>query len=79
MSLGQRIRTRRQTLKLTQQELAEAPGLTPQHTSAREQDKRASSLSSLARLAVELGVTVDYLMAGTRGKESSDSSGAGTP
>jgi len=67
MSLGQRIRTRRQALKVTQQQLAEAIHLTPQHISAIEQDKRAPSLPSLARLAVELGVTVDYLVTGKEG------------
>lgn len=67
MSLGQRIRERRQTLKLTQQQLAEALGLTPQHISAIEQEKRSPSLTSLAELAEELGVTVDYLVTGKEG------------
>jgi len=67
MSLGQRIRMRRQALKLTQQQVAEALELTPQHISAIEQDKRAPSLPSLAKLAEELGVTVDYLVTGKEG------------
>jgi len=67
MSLGKRIRKRRQTLKVTQQELAQATGVTPQHISAIEQGKRAPSLASLARLAEELGVTIDYLVAGKEG------------
>lgn len=67
MNLGQRIRERRQTLKITQQELAEALGVTPQHISAVEQGKRAPSLPSLAKLAEELGVTVDYLVTGKEG------------
>ena len=67
MSLGQRIRKRRQILKLTQKQLAEALGLTSQHISAIEQDKRAPSLTSLAKLAEELGVTVDYLVTGKEG------------
>ena len=67
MTLGQRIRMRRETLKLTQQELAEALGLTPQHISAIEQEKRAPSLPTLAKLATELGVTVDYLVVGKEG------------
>jgi transcriptional regulator with XRE-family HTH domain len=64
MSIGKRIRKRRQILKMTQQELAEAIGVTPQHISAIEQDKRDPSLSSLGKLAEELGVTIDYLVAG---------------
>ena len=67
MTLGQRIRARRQALNLTQQELANALRLTPQHISALEQDKRTSSLPSLVRLAEELGVTVDYLLTGKEG------------
>ena len=60
MSIGKRIRKRRQELELTQENLARALGLTPQHISGIEQDKRGPSLSSLANLAEELGVTVDY-------------------
>ena len=67
MTVGQRMRTRRQTLKLTQQELAKGTGLSPQHISAIEQDKRAPSLPSLAKLAEELGVTIDYLVTGKEG------------
>ena len=67
MSLGQRLRKRRNDLKLTQQELAEALGLTPQHISAIEQDKRAPSLPFLAKLAQESGVTIDYLVVGKEG------------
>ena len=64
MSLGQRIRNRRRELKLTQQQLAEALHLTSQHISVIEQDKRAPSLASLAKIAEELGVSVDYLITG---------------
>ena len=67
MNLGRRIKERRQALELTQQQLAEVIGLTPQHISAIEQDKRAPSLSSLAKIAEELGVTVDFLMTGREG------------
>ena len=67
MSTGRRIRKRRQELELTQQELAQALGLTSQHISAIEQDKRTPSLSSLSKLAQELGVTVDFLVKGEQG------------
>lgn len=70
MSVGERIRTRRKALKLTQQELASAIGLTPQHISAIEQDKRAPSLQVLAKMAEELGVTVDFIVAGNGGNIS---------
>lgn len=64
MSLGQRIRNRRQTMKLTQKQLAEAISLSPQHISAIEENKRAPSLVSLVKIAEELGVTADYLLTG---------------
>jgi transcriptional regulator with XRE-family HTH domain len=64
MTLGERIRKRRQLMKLTQQELGKALGLTSQHISAIEQDKRTPSLASLAKIAEELGVSVDYLLTG---------------
>jgi transcriptional regulator with XRE-family HTH domain len=62
MSIGERIKKRRQILGITQQELAEAIGVTPQHISAIEQGKRDPSLFSLTQLARELGVTIDYLV-----------------
>ena len=64
VSLGYRVKKRRQALKMTQQELAQVLGMTPQHISAIEQEKAAPSLSLLPRLAEELGVTTDYLLAG---------------
>ena len=67
MSLGKRIIKRRQALKITQQELAQALGVTPQHISFIEQDKGAPSLSLLPKLAEELGVSVDYLVSGKEG------------
>jgi transcriptional regulator with XRE-family HTH domain len=67
MSLGERIRSRRQALKMTQQELAQALGLTAQHVSAIEQNKRTPSLSFLAKAAEELGVSIDYLVSGKEG------------
>ena len=67
MILGNRIRQRRQTLKITQQELAQALGLTPQHISAIEQGIRLPSLTLLPKLAEELGVTTDYLVSNKGG------------
>jgi transcriptional regulator with XRE-family HTH domain len=64
MSLGQRIRQKREALKLTQEELAKNLGLTSQYISVIEQDKRSPSLPALVKLAEELGVTIDYLVLG---------------
>lgn len=67
MTIGERIRKRRQALKITQQELAKALGVTPQHISGIEQEKRSPSLPFLSKLAEELGVTTDYLLSGKEG------------
>ena len=64
MSLGERIRKRRQSLKVTQKELAHSVGITPQFISIIEQNKGVPSLASLGKLAKELGTTVDYLISG---------------
>ena len=67
MSLGQRIKQRREALKLTQEQLAKASGLTSQYVSIIEQDKRSPALSALTKLANELGVSIDYLATGKEG------------
>jgi len=67
VTLGERLRKRRKTLKISQQELAEALGVTAQHISALEQGKRTPSLPFLAKLAEELGVSIDYLLGGEGG------------
>lgn len=64
MTIGERIRERRSERRLTQDYLAKALGVTPQHISAIENDKRAPSLDFLLKLARELQVTTDYLLAG---------------
>lgn len=67
VSLGQRLKQRREALKITQRQLAENLEVTPQHISAIEQDKRIPSLAFLTKLAEELGITIDYLVAGKEG------------
>ena len=67
MDVGRRVLERRRTLKVTQNDLAQALGVTPQHISLIEQGKVAPSLGLLAGLATELGVSVDYLLCGREG------------
>jgi transcriptional regulator with XRE-family HTH domain len=64
MGLGSRIKARREELGLTQLQLAQSLGVTPQHISVIEKDKRSPSLESLAKLALELGITTDFLITG---------------
>jgi transcriptional regulator with XRE-family HTH domain len=65
--LGNRVRERRRTLQITQERLATALGVTPQHISLIEQDKGSPSLTILPNLAAELGVSVDFLLTGKEG------------
>jgi len=67
VSLGDRVLKRRQALKITQQDLARALGVTPQHISLVEQNKVTPSLALLGGLATELGASVDYLVSGKEG------------
>jgi transcriptional regulator with XRE-family HTH domain len=64
INFGDRIRERRKILQITQEDLAKALGVTPQHISFIEQGKGSPSLTLLPRLAEELGVSVDYLLSG---------------
>jgi transcriptional regulator with XRE-family HTH domain len=67
VSLGQRIRQRRAILKITQQELAQALGMTPQNISLIEKDKSTPSLAVVSKLAEQLGSSIDYLVYGKEG------------
>jgi transcriptional regulator with XRE-family HTH domain len=67
MNLGERVRKSRQALGITQQELARAIGLTAQHISAIEQNKRVPSLNIIAQIGEQLGVSIDFLVSGNRG------------
>jgi transcriptional regulator with XRE-family HTH domain len=67
VSLGQRIKQRREILQITQQELAKALGMTPQHISLIEQDKTTPSLAVVSKLAEQLGASIDYLVSGKEG------------
>lgn len=64
MKIGQRIKKRREALNITQQEMANAIDVTPQHISAVEQDKRIPSLPFLTKLSEYLGVSIDHLVSG---------------
>jgi transcriptional regulator with XRE-family HTH domain len=68
VTIGERILARRTTLKITQREIAQSLGVTPQHISLIEQNKTAPSLTLLAGLAKELGTTADFLISGKEGK-----------
>ncbi len=62
--VGGRVRTRRQSLKLTQDELARELGVTHQHVSRIESDQAAPPLDLLVKLSHRLGVSTDHLLTG---------------
>jgi transcriptional regulator with XRE-family HTH domain len=64
MTLGQRIKNRRQISGITQKELARKTQITLQHISAIEQDKRTPSLPLIAKLSEHLNTSLDYLVLG---------------
>ena len=70
MSLGQRIRARREELNIIQQELADSLGITPQYISAIETDRKIPSLDFISELSKKLGMSIDYLVFGDEEKES---------
>jgi transcriptional regulator with XRE-family HTH domain len=67
MDIGNKIKAKRHDLGLTQKDLAQALGLTPQHISAIEKNHRSPSIDLLWKIAEQLGVTTDYLTTGKQG------------
>ncbi len=62
MILGQQIKTRRQILKITQRELAQAVQVSVQYMSSIEQNQRVPALPILLKIAEHLQVSLDYLV-----------------
>lgn len=64
--VGRRIRVIREGHNLSQEALAERADLSPAYISHIERTAKKPSLSALIRLAAALGVTLDYLLAGSQ-------------
>lgn len=64
MTIGKRIALLRKEKGLTQEELANAMGVSPQAVSKWENDQTCPDISALPKLARFLGVTVDELLEG---------------
>ena len=62
--IGKRIRHVRKKNGLSQADLADATGLSFQYISQIETGKKHASLESVVRIAIELNVTVDFLLNG---------------
>lgn len=63
MTLGERIRTQRQRVGLSQEKLAELTGVSRQAVAKWETDRSAPGTAKLFRLAEVFGTTVDLLLA----------------
>lgn len=63
--MGARIIARRKQLRLTQEELAEAAGVTPQTVSTAELGKKALRPSNIIKICAALDISPDYLLLGT--------------
>ena len=63
--LGQRLREERMRIHRTQEEIAEAVGITPAFLGHIERGERSLSLDKLIRLCHLYGVTIDYLLSDT--------------
>jgi transcriptional regulator with XRE-family HTH domain len=63
-TVGERIRERRTSLKLTQDQLAQRAGISKGYLSDLENDKRSVGADTLLEVAEALSVSLDYLMKG---------------
>lgn len=63
--MGERIVSRRKQLRLTQEELAETAGVTPQTISTAELGKKALRPSNIVKICTALNISPDYLLLGT--------------
>lgn len=60
--VGKRLKEERKRLHCTQEEVAEAVGLTPAFIGHIERGERSLSLDTLVKLCNFYGVTIDYLL-----------------
>lgn len=64
LQMGERIIARRKQLRLTQEELAEAAGVTPQTISTAELGKKALRPVNIINICAALDISPDYLLLG---------------
>ncbi len=62
--IGNRILNRRKQLRMTQEELAEKAGITPQTVSSAELGKKALRPENIIRVCSALDISTDYLLLG---------------
>lgn len=62
--MGEHIFARRKQLRMTQEELAEAAGVTPQMVSTAELGKKALRPANIIKICSALDISPDYLLLG---------------
>lgn len=62
--MGERIAARRKQRRMTQEELAEAAGVTPQTISTAELGKKALRPENIIKICAALEISPDYLLLG---------------
>ncbi len=62
--IGNRILNRRKQLRMTQEDLAEKAGITPQTVSSAELGKKALRPENIIRVCSALDISTDYLLLG---------------
>ena len=70
--MGQRISSRRKSLKYTQEELAERVGVSTQMISNLELGKKAIRPENLVKLCDALGISADYILMGAKKNDTVD-------
>lgn len=68
-SLGERIKGERQRKRLTQEQFGELTDISSAYIGQIERNERTPSLKILKRIAKELNVSLDYLIAGKEDAE----------
>ncbi len=69
VQMGRRILSRRKQLHMTQEELAECSGVTPQTVSTAELGKKALRPGNIIRICQALNISADYLLTGSVPKQ----------
>ena len=64
VEIGNRIRTKRKELKITQEKLSEIIDVSPSYVSEIERGASISSLSTIVKIAQTLDLNLDYLVFG---------------
>lgn len=62
VSVGERIREKRQEIGMKQKSLADKVGISPQHLYQYESDRRVPKLDMLTKIADALGTTAEHLL-----------------